>query len=71
MLRCKRNVEVELLLEVVRRHLHLSPSVGKLIRRDFLGPLQNAAPATKNPKRVASGRLTPCFSRIATVTPKR
>jgi excisionase family DNA binding protein len=48
----KVTVEVEPLVDVVRRHVHLSPSLAKLIKGDFMRLFQNPAlapaPSTSN-----------------------
>ena len=39
----KVTVEVDPLLDVVRRHVHLTPSLAKVIKRDFMRLFQNPA----------------------------
>ncbi len=53
----KVTVEVDPLLDVVRRHVHLTPSLAKVIKGDFMRLFQNPAlapaPATAKPEPTA------------------
>lgn len=53
----KVTVEVDPLVDVVRRHVHLTPSLAKLIKGDFVRLFRNPAlapaPATSKPKPAA------------------
>ena len=53
----KVTVEVDPLLDVVRRHVHLTPSLAKVIKGDFMrlfqSPALAAAPATAKPEPTA------------------